>query len=216
MDGGNSKDIPESIAPTPPTAAVHTRPSLKTEEPSAADVTQKSTLTWAAEVSQIIGVMLAIIGLVSVVWQLRGLRQATETTALIGIYAESNEINRFLVERPEFREHFYADDPNERGDARNARLSKQLDELRATHPVAYRALVGVAELEADQFEQVFGLRETMPSGQWNVWWAYFADTYDASPLLRTFYDRNREWYELDDFLRIGDRNQRRSALLRRE
>lgn len=176
----------------------------------------KSRLTVAAEVSQLLGVILAFIGLVSVIWQLRGLRQATETAALIGIYGESNEINRFLVQQPAFREHFYADDATEAREVRNERLTAQLAHLRATNIRDYRSLMAVAELEADQFEQVFGLRAMMPAGQWNVWWAYFMDIYDASPVLRAFYDQNRDWYQLDDFLRIDDSEKRRAALLRRE
>ncbi len=178
------------------------------------DVSAKSTLTVAAELGQLIGVLLAVIGLVSVVWQLAGLRQATETAAMIGIYTESNEINRFLVSQPRFREHLYADDPNESREARNERLSRVLEELRTASLDDYRALMSVAELEADQFEQVYGLRDMMPESQWNVWWAFFQDTFDSSPLLRAFYDRNRDWYELDDFLRIADRDERRASLLK--
>lgn len=175
---------------------------------------EKRRLTTAAEVAQLVGVVLTVIAVISVVWQLNGLRQATETTALIGIYAESSEINRFLLQQPGFRRHFYADDPIEPAEMRNARLAQELEEIRNTNFDEYQRLMSLAELEADQFEQVYSLRDVMPSGQWNVWWAFFIDIYDASPLLRTFYDRNREWYELDDFLRIGDREQRRAALKR--
>jgi hypothetical protein len=112
------------------------------------------------------------------------------------------------------REHFYADDPSEPPETRNARLASKLDDLRDNRLEEYRTLMACAELEADQFEQVFGLRYLMPVGQWNVWCEYFIDIYDASPLLRRYYDRNRDWYELDDFLRISDREERRGALMR--
>jgi hypothetical protein len=158
--------------------------------------------------------MLAVIGLVFVIWELQGLKRATETTALIGIYGASNEINRFLVQQPAARDHFYADDPNETSDERNARLAQHLEDLAKNKVNEYRALMSFAELEADQFEQVFSLREAMPPGQWNAWWAYFIDTYDSSPLLRDFYNHNEDWYELDDFLALDDDEQRRMSLRR--
>jgi hypothetical protein len=66
------------------------------------------------------------------------------------------------------REHFYADDPSEPPETRNARLASKLDDPRDNRLEEYRSLMACAEREADQFEQVFGLRYLMPEGQWNV------------------------------------------------
>lgn len=144
-----------------------------------------------------------IFGLGLISYQLLQVNQSNSQTALATVYAQQNELSRFLADKgnSHLRDHFYKDDEQVALSAHQDRLRELLEN--AT-PETRAQLQMVSETFANCFECVYQMRQTLPDGDWNTWWASFQDTYDESPALQRFYERRRTWYELSEYLRIED------------
>ena len=127
-----------------------------------------------------------------VLWlSVRGARNASFATVYQGLASQMHDIDKFFVQNPELRGHFYS----------NAQLP-------AAEPELGRVLA-IAEMIVD-FADNFAAQSRSLEGYQQGWAEYFQFVYTQSPALRVYWKDNAAWYH-DDLKKMFGEAEKRLA-----
>ncbi|HEX5740332.1 MAG TPA: hypothetical protein VFY17_02120 [Pilimelia sp.] len=157
----------------------------------AAGIKGRVDLTAWSDLAEVVGSAVSLLALVAVAAQMRTLvqqsraahRQAEASVAAVraSVYLTTQqtmiEVGKFMADHPEVRLALYGPVPGPVGD----------------QAAAQRIEAG-AELLLDVFDQLTANRRHVADELYDGWTQYLGSLMAASPYLRDFWRRNREWY----------------------
>jgi hypothetical protein len=131
--------------------------------------------------------------------QLDDLKDSIRANATATLYAQGNEVTRFVGQYHDVYVYFYRDDPEQSYSQRDTilwdRFKTEKDEVKVRVWMA-------AQLLADYYEQAFLLNTTNPPPpgpmreDWITWRAFILDSYAESPMIREWFRRRDTWYRV--------------------
>lgn len=129
----------------------------------------------------IISLPLLIISAIILFIQLRSSAKATISNVYQNVTYGAVEIDKIFIDNPELRKYFYYN---------NIYYGNKTSEL-------YDKISSIAEMFFDFADSVNTQIECMPkkkSYPWETWKKYFKDLYKRSPILREYWENNKQWY----------------------
>lgn len=131
---------------------------------------------WAQAIGSIIGSIVAVVGLPVLIYQIVQLRQTIRAEAHGKVYENSLEVQKLLLDNPEFRPFFYEGATMEPTDER------------------YPRLLAMAEIFTDYLEHIALQRENVPDEVKTAWDGYARFFLESSPIIRSFVAQHRSSY----------------------
>jgi hypothetical protein len=138
-----------------------------------------------------ISVIIAIVGLVFVIVQLRQVKRAIRGNTNEMLSSQSVEILRFFAERPAIYDHFYSNKGVGQKDIDEGDSQRRVDLLCAT------------ELMANYMEHICLQKDNLPPKAWLSWRKFVLDIYQNSPVVRDFLQAHTDWYASDILDLVG-------------
>lgn len=148
-------------------------------ESSSLVATDGSRPSWtdvAQAIGSVGGVLVAIVGFVFVIRQLRQVENAMKKDAVEALYARAFDIQSIILNDPALREYFYDNKTQPADSVMRAKLET------------------VSEIVFDFYELIVDEKEFMSPGLYTSWEHYLKDLYSRSPTLRSHLDVNSKWY----------------------
>ena len=129
--------------------------------------------------TDIVQAVTSLAGFAVVIYQLRGLRNATYGETHSRLYGEDYEAVRLFIDHPALRPYFY----------------DNVEPDRASPD--YAPANTAAELYAVHFEHIMLQMENLPDAIRQPWRDYIRGMYDRSPVVRRHLDEHPSWYSDD-------------------
>ncbi|MDX2648458.1 hypothetical protein PV341_33790 [Streptomyces sp. PA03-1a] len=124
----------------------------------------------------VIGSTVALVGLVSVVVQLRHVTEGLRSSARQATYGIGVQIKLTLIEYPHLRPFFFEDAP-----------------VPANHPDASR-IASLAELYCIYFQEIMEQSHNVSPRNRAAWHSLVRSMYETSPPIRLQFERRLSWY----------------------
>lgn len=120
--------------------------------------------------------LVAIFGLLFVIYQVRQLERSVRSGAVSSIYAEAAEVRKTLIENPELLPYFFdnIDITPEHTDYPKARVA--------------------AEMHLNYLEHLVVEKDNFGQDNWKSWSAFIARAIECSPLIRRLLRENADSY----------------------
>jgi len=133
----------------------------------------------AQGVGSLLSCVIAIIGFVFVIGQLRQVEKTIRKDALESLYGRVQEIHQVILNNPEMKPFFYDKKPMPEDEATLSRLAI------------------CAEMVLDFYELITYQKEFMPAHLFNSWQVYIKDLYSNSFALQEHLQKNGAWYSIE-------------------
>lgn len=127
-------------------------------------------------VAAIIGVIVALVGFIALVYQLRQVERGLQSSARGSIYDMAARLKEVFLRHPELRPLFFNGEPVGPEDER------------------YGLAIAVADYYALYLEQIITQGEALQPSIRQSWYDYTEGIYAKSPILRHYLSDKRSWY----------------------